>query len=136
MGAFHDFIHACQGRVVTQSSAIKGFAAGAGVGAVLTGWPGILAGPLVFLTMGVAYLGWAAGMALAVPIWWVMHRAGLRCWSAPTILGALLAPLGPYFIADWGWQLALYFSVAGAIAGLVLWNVAYRKPGPDAEVFC
>jgi hypothetical protein len=136
MGSFHRFIHACSSRTVSTESAIGGFVAGAGVGAVLTGWPGIIGGPLVLLTLIIAFVGWAAGMALALPLWWIMHRLGLKCWSAPTLLGALLAPLGTLLVGSWVWQLAAYFSVVGALAGLVLWRVAYRKPAPDAAVFC
>lgn len=132
MSALHDFFHACQGRQVTPESAGRGLLAGAAAGALITGLPGILGGPLVFMTVLIAFLFWATGVALAAPVWWLMHRLKLRCWSACMLLGAVAAPLGTRFFGGWYWPFMAIISIVGAIVGLVVWNVAYRKPAEGA----
>ncbi len=116
-----------------------GLVAGAAVGGAITGLPGIIAGPLVIVTVVIGFLVWMVGLlVLAAPAWWLLHRLKLRRWSAAMGLGAVLAPLPVMIMAIpakpsaalFAWFGAL--SVLGAIVGLTVWLNAYRKPAEGA----
>ena len=109
--------------------------------------------PFVGFVFMFAFAGWAVGLiALAAPLWWVLHKAGARSWQAAVIFGATAAFLGHagldavgfrvitpaidgLFSNDhslatsgpWGtYRAHLAFAVIGAIVALVVWRIAYR----------
>lgn len=93
-----------------------------------------------------------ASLLLAVPAWWLLHRLGQRSAIHAAIWGAILGPvsylacrelnwrflaahfMGPAPVSDslvagyWPAMIesAVWFSIAGAIVGLVMWRIAYR----------
>jgi len=88
--------------------------------------------PLVFMTFA------AGALFLAVPCWWVLHRMGRRTCREAVLLGVLLCgacgfvPLGEMVSTGNGkaaLEVAVAFAVmavAGAVAGLTIWRIAYR----------
>jgi hypothetical protein len=74
-------------------------------------------------------------LAIGAPAWVIAHRIGLRHWSVAAALGAILNVSVLALLAHEGiWAFAMFrkggalaFAPAGAIVGLVVWRVAYRK---------
>jgi hypothetical protein len=105
-----------------------------------------------FALVAVVPLG-VGSLLLAVRVWWLLHLLGLRTPIQAAIWGAALSLvtylawreliwrflaahfMGPAPISDslgagyWPAMIesAVWFSIAGAIAGLVLWRIAYRE---------
>lgn len=73
----------------------------------------------------------ALGLLAVSPLWAALHRIGVRCWSAAMPSGTLLSGLaalalfGDFYVAG-------LTGVAGGLAGLVTWRVAYRTTGACA----
>jgi hypothetical protein len=104
-----------------------------------------------FALVGLASLG-LGSLLLAAPAWWLLHRLGQRTPIQAAIWGAILSPVSYLGWSWWSWRFltavgkgpspisdslgagywpamiesAAWFSIAGAIVGLVLWRIAYR----------
>ena len=85
--------------------------------------PSLDAAVLVFVMIA---LGWALGGLIALPVWWGLHKVGLRGPAAAAISGAALVAL-PFCAATNTIAWTLVGSGLGATAGLTLWRVAYRR---------
>jgi hypothetical protein len=112
-----------------------------------------------WLILVTAYaLVFLGGIMLISPLWWLLDRCGLRDWRLAALLGGVLT--GAVFAAatlnglademggaerGLGERLQLMFEgpwircvgamIAGALAGLVVWRIAYRKSAEATEVF-
>lgn len=113
---------------------------------------------LTLLTFSVAILVWAGGLALVgAPLWAVLHARGLRSAAHAVAVGAvatflasaillLLLPWGMgdlneggrWIIQDgartpYGWWVLLrsasLMALSGALVGLLIWRIAYRREG-------
>lgn len=104
-----------------------------------------------FALHAVAFLG-LGSLVLALPVWWLLHRLGQRTPFQAAICGATLSLvsylacrklnwrylaahfMGPAPVSDsvgagyWPAMIeaAVWVSIAGAIAALVMWRIAYR----------
>jgi len=113
--------------------------------------------PLIALMFMVAFGGWAVGLIIfAVPVWWLLHKTGVRNWPAAVIFGAIAAFLGHVGLeavgfraitaamdsmfsddqlAQSGWWSAyrapLAFAVVGVVVATVIWRKAYRRVETD-----
>lgn len=148
MSAVSRFIHACAGRAVTPDSVVQGLALGCAAGALTTvlglfafdavarGFAVALEG-LLFITFvfsPLIALIWALGLGLvAAPVWAVLHRLKVRCWSAAMILGALLCGCAGLLGGDW--RVVGLMATQGALVGLVVWVTAYRKRNDIVAAF-
>jgi hypothetical protein len=82
-----------------------------------------------------AVIAWAMGLGLIAPVpWLILHRRKLRSWPVAAGLGAVLAFLvalpGPVVLhlpAIAALAVASFFGLFGAIVGIVVWRVAYRR---------
>ena len=111
---------------------------------------------MVMWTFVIALLVWALGLVVVgLPLWWIIHKNGLRRWWAATLCGAIAAfvagfalslastlPFGGSFgdsggdtmidgeLTAYGWQSivlgAAEIGVYGAIVAAVIWRIAYR----------
>jgi hypothetical protein len=153
--------------------AIAALAAGASVGAVVTnadllvigvlyaGEPGGIQSqhiPLVISMFFLAFIIWGAGLVVVgAPMWWLLHRKGLRSWWIAVLSGAIAAFMGGLALSmaltlpiehssfgdsggdtmidgeltAYGWQElflgAVEVGVVGAIVAAVIWRIAYRR---------
>jgi hypothetical protein len=141
-------LHAC-GRTVTAQTAIQGVLAGGAVAGLMTTlfitagaypmtlhppatqWPwAALAAMGLFIWIDlVATVCWALAITIvAAPQWAILNALGVRCWSAAVPLGAVLAP-APFFLVGGAGPVSIAcLAVTGAVAGLVVWLIAYQKP--------
>ncbi|RYF91419.1 MAG: hypothetical protein EON95_15060 [Caulobacteraceae bacterium] len=122
--------------------AAGGLLAGAATGAGLNGaWIALSSGAY---DRPLKMLGLAVGMFLITGLFWLigaftlgwalLHAAKIRGPLAAVLYGsALLGGFFRLFTAEW--RIWAPFAVAGAIAGLVVWNVSYRRVRPGVEVF-
>lgn len=145
--------HGCQSQT-TMSRATLGLAAGAVTGGLIIGaalsvifassaiqegffqQEGRFIGSLYFVMLVVfatlySTVVFAIGLAAVTPLWWGLHRIGVRCWSAASPLGALLAG-GTMLAFTQSWLAAGALAGIGAIVGAVIWRVAYRSAGSCA----
>jgi hypothetical protein len=119
-------------------------AAGSLTGAVLTGlFMALVGGPpehpagMVGLFMLVTIVSlplWLAGLfTLGAGGWAVLHHLGWRGPGSAVLYGALLNFLAFWALAqDGGLAGPSLFAAAGAVVGLVVWALGYRRPGPAA----
>ncbi|MBS0298169.1 MAG: hypothetical protein JSR45_17860 [Proteobacteria bacterium] len=90
--------------------------------------------------------------ALALPVWWALDRRGVRQWWVAALVGGLGGGGAATALMAWSlyrksiamppggmtWLLgapALISAVAGAVMGLVVWRIAYRRVPDAAEAF-
>ena len=157
----------------TRQRAAAAIAVGAAVGAVATNAPTVVVGllyvsepggfgsqhiPFLFYMGFIALIVWIVGLALVgVPMWWFLHRKGLRSWWMAVLCGAIAASVayfalslaltlpiegssfadsGGYSMIDgeltaYGWRslilAAAEIGVCGAIVAAVIWRIAYRR---------
>jgi hypothetical protein len=157
----------------TRRRAAAAVAAGAAAGAVATNAPMLVVGlffigepggfqnqhiPLLFYMFFLSFIVWSVGLALVgVPMWWLLHKKGLRSWWVAVLCGAIAAFVGGFAVslaltlpienasfADsgghtmidgemtaYGWQSlvlgAVQIGVCGAIVAAVVWRIAYRR---------
>jgi hypothetical protein len=107
----------------------------------------------------IAFIVWIVGLALVgVPMWWLLHKKGLRSWWVAVLCGAVAASIadfalnlaltlpiegssfaGGYSMIDgeltaYGWQSlvldAAGIGFCGAIVAAVIWRIAYRRLDP------
>ncbi len=78
----------------------------------------------------------AALFFVGAPVWWLAHRLGLRSGLAAVILGSAGAVAGGALLQatglapDWPYLVPM-LAAPGAVAGWVVWSVAYdREPKP------
>jgi hypothetical protein len=134
--------------------AVLGLAAGAATGAyVLTLWSYLSVGHLqdphhlqaTQLFFSLMLFIWTAGLiAVGAPVWWLLHRLGLRHWLVAIATGVVLLALvglalqsgiefedngspGVTRLTDEGFYMLV---VTGALVALVVWRVAYRRSKP------
>jgi hypothetical protein len=93
--------------------------------------------PMVFMTIA------AGALFVAVPCWWVLHRMGRRTRGEAALLGLILcsafgfvplddmmsAGVTPRGALEAGAAVAV-LALAGAVAGLTIWRIAYRSADP------
>lgn len=154
-------------------NAIAALIVGAAVGAVATNLPVVVMGllyigepggfqsqhiPLLVYMFALAFIVWGVGLILVgVPIWWLLHKKGLRSWWMAVLLGAVAAavcnfalnlamtlPIENASLGDSGgqsmidgeltaygwWSLvrgAAAIGVVGALVAAVIWRIAYRR---------
>jgi len=141
----------------TRQRAAAAVAAGAAVGAVATNVPMVVAGllyigepggfesqhiPFLLYMVFIAFIVWTVGLVLVgVPIWWLLHKKGLRSWWVAVLCGAIAGFVGAFALslaltlpiesASFGWQDlvlgAVEIGVYGAIVAAVIWRTAYRR---------
>ena len=87
---------------------------------------------VALLVFSVIALGWTFGGLFALPVWWGLHKVGLRGPGVAAISGAALVSL-PFCAATNTVAWTLVGSGLGAAAGLTLWRVAYRRIDAGAE---
>ena len=159
--------------ITTRRRAAAAVSVGALVGAVATNSPTFVVTllyidrmqsqhiPILFFMLFMAFIVWVVGLALiGVPIWWLLHRKGLRSWWIAVLFGAIAASIvdfalnlaltlpiehssfgdsGGDTIIDgeltaYGWwglvRGAVLIGIGGAIVALVIWRIAYR-PAPQ-----
>lgn len=88
--------------------------------------------------MALVYSSLAYGVGLAVlagPAWWLLHRLGLRSWTAAVSLGLLLngsvvwaffGTIPAYASSADILKVWLLLSLPGVVVSLVIWRAAYR----------
>ena len=159
--------------------AFAALAAGAAVGAVVTnadllvigvlyaGEPGGLHSqhiPILFSMFFLAFYIWGAGLVVVgAPMWWLLHKKGLRSWWVAVLSGAIAAFVGGFAmnlavtlriehssfsdsggytmidgeLTAYGWQElflgAVEIGVIGAIVAAVIWRIAYRRVDRPAQ---
>ena len=156
----------------TRWRAAAAVAAGAAVGAIATNVPMLVVGllyvgepggfesqhiPFLAYMVFIAFIVWIVGLALVgVPMWWLLHKKGLRSWWVAVLCGAIAAFVGDFALTfaltlsmhssfsdsggstmidgeltAYGWQTlvlgAVQIGVCGAIVAAVIWRVAYRR---------
>jgi hypothetical protein len=114
--------------------------------------------PFVVSMVLLAFFIWSVGLAVVgVPIWWLLHKKGLRSWQAAVLCGAIAAFVGGFAmnlglvlsiesssfsdsggysmidgeLTAYGWRSlvlgAVQIGFIGAIVGAVIWRIAYRR---------
>ncbi len=87
-------------------------------------------GTLLFLGLASLIAAFIYGLGLALlagPLWWLLHRSGYRGWLAAVLLGAVLNLVVGVVIAGCSLGIVACLTGTGAVVGLLVWRVAYRK---------
>jgi hypothetical protein len=90
----------------------------------------IVAVAILPLAFTLALAAWGAGLVAVAPVWWGLHRLGVRCPEAASLLGAAATTtvMTPFIFGSGGdIFLAAGVSLSGAAVGLTVWRVAYRR---------
>ena len=101
---------------------------------------------MVMWTFVVAFVVWAIGLVVVgLPLWWLLHKKGVRRWWVAALCGAATAFVGAFALSlalmllvesspfkDPGAfamivLAAVEIGVYGAIVAAVIWRIAYRR---------
>ena len=112
---------------------------------------------MVMWTFVIAFVVWAIGLVVVgLPLWWLLHKKGVRRWWVAALCGAVAAFVGSFALylaltlpgggsysdsgghtmidgelTAYGWQSivlgAAEIGVCGAIVAAVIWRIAYRR---------
>jgi hypothetical protein len=83
---------------------------------------------------------WLGLVIIGVPCWLLLHRAGFRAWQHLAAAGAVAFFAVTYAIesrvvfTDHAMSSASRMALLGALVGVAIWRVAYRKVGATAPV--
>lgn len=127
---------------------VAAYFAGAFVGAAITAFMvtiGMGAAPdftwrlgeilfIASLAFFVAAIAWTVGGFLALPLWFILDRAGLTGPRTASLSGIALVTTAFMLSGVFGALNGLVVgAVSGAAAGLALWRVAYRRSDAGAD---